>query len=125
MKVGRSTDEALAWYLHWRLQKMLGDGMNQKQIAATAKIPRSALNHLLKNGRGVGSSTAAAFVEMFGFKTRGALIDAADLWFSKDGKLYALAEMRKQSRERELRAEESSARAAKSVENARQGKKTA
>lgn len=125
MKVGRSTDEALAWYLHWRLQKMLSDGMNQKQIAAQAKIPRSALNHLLKNGRGVGSLTAAAFVEMFGFKSRGALIDAADAWFAKDGKLYALAQMRAQSREREQKTEQIAEQAAKSVEKARSRKKTA
>jgi len=125
MKVGRSTDEALAWYLHWRVSKMLKDGSNQKQIAEQAEVQRSALNHLLKNGRGVGSVTSAAFVELFGFKTRGNLIDAADAWFAKDGKLYALAEQRSQSRERERKTEESAEQAAKSVEKARPRKKTA
>ncbi len=125
MKVGRASDEALAWYCHKRITELLQSGVSQKEIAKRSGLPPSAINHLLKNGKGVGSLTAAAFTELFGFKTRGALIDAADTWLAGEGKHYALHEQRRQSRERERKLTASVEGTTKSLNGARSKKKTA
>ncbi len=125
VKIGRASDAALAWYCHWRISQLLESGVNQKDIAKKTRLPPSAINHLLKNGKGVGSLTAAALTELFGFKTRGALIDAADEWFVGDGKHYALHEQRRQSRERERKLLESAEESEKSVKSRKSSRKSA
>jgi hypothetical protein len=100
---GRQPDEAVAWYCYMRLKVMIASGDTQKRIANLVGIPPSAMNLLVKSAKGVGPSTAAAFVKLFGFETRGQLVDAADAWWEKEGKLYALGEMRAMERERHAR----------------------
>ena len=105
MAGGRIPDEAVAWYCHMRLRKMLVEGTTQKQIAEATKIAPSAINLLVKSAKGVGPSTARAFVQLLGFETRGQLTDAADNWWANEGgQTYAIREMREQLREREKAA---------------------
>lgn len=86
-----------------RFKKMLEEGHTQKQLAEAAHIPPSAINLLVKSAKGVGPSTAAAFVKLLGFETRGQLTDAADEWWERDGKSYAIREMRAMVEERRSR----------------------
>jgi hypothetical protein len=84
-----------------RVHEMLDNGATQKELVEISKIPKSAINHLVKNAKGVGPSTAAAFVKLFGFETRGQLVDAADAWWETDGKIFAIRHMRAMAKERE------------------------
>jgi len=93
MKSGRTSDSAVAWYCHMRLNKLERSGMNQKQIAEATNVPRSAVNVAMKSAKGIGPATAAAFVRLFGFDTRGELVDAADEWYAGEGKDYVIANM--------------------------------
>jgi plasmid maintenance system antidote protein VapI len=100
---GRTPDEAVSWYCYMRVHEMIEKGATQKQLSELSKIPKSAINHLIKNAKGVGPSTAAAFVQLFGFETRGQLVDAADVWWAKEGKSYAIRHMRAMAKEREAK----------------------
>jgi plasmid maintenance system antidote protein VapI len=101
---GRAPDEPVAWYCHKRVLEMIAGGLTQKKIAEVAGVPKSAVNHLVKHAKGVGSSTAAGFARAFGFQTRGGLVDAADAWWEREGRSYALSEMRAMARERQAKA---------------------
>lgn len=104
MAAGRGTDEAVIWYCHYRLRKLLAEGATQKEIAGRGPVPRSAVNHLLKHAKGVGSTTAAGFAKIYGFATRGQLTDAADLWWATSAaREYAKREWAAMVRGREIR----------------------
>jgi len=105
MAASKATGDAIAWYCHMRLKKMMAEGVTQKDLSRAAQIPASAVSHLLKNGKGVGVQTLTGFANLFGFDTRGRLVDAADLWWESGGRAYALAEIRAAARERALQAE--------------------
>jgi hypothetical protein len=107
---GREPDDAVAWYCHMRISAMIAEGMNQKQIALAAKLPKSAINHLVMNAKGVGPGTAAALSVILGFTTRGALTDEADEWWATQGERYAAREMKAMARARQLRAARSAAK---------------
>jgi transcriptional regulator with XRE-family HTH domain len=100
-KRARHIDEPVAWYCVMRLKQLIDQGIQQKQIADDSGLTASAINHLVRNAQGAGPATAAALAEYLGFPTRGALVDAADAWWAKEGKLYVLETMRAAQRERE------------------------
>jgi plasmid maintenance system antidote protein VapI len=120
---GRTPDDSVAWYCHMRASAMLGEGKTQKKLAELAGVPKSAVNHLVKHAKGVGPSTAAGFARAFGFQTRGGLVDAADVWWEREGRTYALAEMRAMARERQAKATKP-ARSGNDYSAADSGKKT-
>lgn len=97
---GRGTDEPVAWYLHKRLNELLEQGVTQKEISARTGQPRSAVNMLVNRAQGAGPQSVADYVELLGFATRGQLVDAADAWWAKDGKAYAVRQMREMQRSR-------------------------
>lgn len=100
----RQADDAVAWYCHYRLSKLLDEGKKQKELALIGEIPPSAVNHLLKHGRGTGPTTAAGFAKIFGFKTRGQLTDAADLWWAThEARRYAKQAKHEMDRERRIK----------------------
>lgn len=85
---GRERDEAISWYCHMRLKKMIDEGVEQKKLARRAAIPASGLNALIKRGIGFGLPTASAFTGILGFETRGQFVDAADAWYQREGARY-------------------------------------
>lgn len=100
-KRARHIDEPVAWYCVMRLRELTEAGIQQKQIASEAGLTASAINHLVRNAQGAGPATVMALAKYLDFPTRGSLVDAADAWWSKEGKLYALEVMRAAQRERE------------------------
>lgn len=103
---GKERDDAVAWYCHMRFKKMIEDGARQNELAEAAKVPPSAINHLIKNAGGVGLTTARAFVSLFGFETRGQLVDAADEWYgTAEAGRYIVRETRVMNEEKLAKTE--------------------
>jgi hypothetical protein len=110
---GRERDEAISWYCHMRLKKMIDDGAEQKALAKRAAIPASGLNALIKHGIGFGLPTASAFTGILGFETRGQFVDAADAWYQREGARYVSHAMKI------IHAEESAKQEAKATKQQR------
>ena len=90
MAGGRVSDDAVNWYCHVRLLALVESGVQQKTIAEQTQVAESALTGIKKSASGVGPATAAKLAKLFGFRTRGALVDAADEWWEREGKDYSL-----------------------------------
>lgn len=81
---GRASDPAVAWYLRMRLEQIIDveQSATQAEVADAAKVPRSALSNIYLHSKGAGFGTLAPMATYLGFKTRGALMDEADRWWS-------------------------------------------
>lgn len=99
MAGGRVSDDAVNWYCHVRVVALVDSGVQQKSIAEQTGIAESAIAGIKKSANGVGPATAAKLAGLFGFSSRGALIDAADEWWQREGKIYSLQHANKQLRE--------------------------
>lgn len=103
MSGGRASDDAVIWYCHKRLMQLLSEGAEQKKLAKLGGIPASAVSHLRRHAKGVGPATATGFAKIFGFSTRGQLVDAADRWWATDeARAYAKREWNRMARERDF-----------------------
>lgn len=100
---GRASDDAVTWYCHMRVSQMLAEGYTQKRIAELADLPKSAINFLVKNGKGVGATTAKGLAKAFGYRTRGMMVDQADAWWDQGGSSYAVQQARLIERARALK----------------------
>lgn len=108
MDTGRSADLAVGWYCHMRMKKLIAEGVKQNAIAEQTGLQPSAVNGIVKSAKGVGPTTAAALVALFGFGSRGQLVDAADAWFQREGAHYVARESRAMAREQTERARQKS-----------------
>lgn len=100
-KKSRRVDEPVAWYCVMRLKELIEHGIQQKKIAEDSGLTPAAINHLVRNAQGAGATTVTALAEYLGFRTRGGLVDAADEWWAKEGKQFAIDTLRGAQRERE------------------------
>lgn len=87
---GRTSDDAVNWFCHVRLRTLIAAGAKQKDIASRASLPEAAVSYAARSAKGIGPTTAAKLAPILGFRTRGELVDAADVWWLAEGKDYAL-----------------------------------
>lgn len=98
---GRRPDDPVAWYCHFRLHEKLSKGVLQSRIAHEARLPGSAVNLLVRDAKGAGPDTAKRIARYLGFETRGAMVDAADAWWSTpEASQYVAEALRRRAAER-------------------------
>jgi len=100
---GRPSDDAVAWYLRMRLEKIIDieRSKTQAEIADEADIPRSALSNIYLHSRGAGPGTSGPLAKFLGFKSRGEMVDEADRWFATpEGREFLLDRVSPRERDR-------------------------
>ncbi len=100
---GRASDDAVAWYLRMRLERIIDveKSKRQSQIADEADIPRSALSNIYLHAKGAGPGTAGPLAKYLGFTSRGAMVDEADRWWNTpEGRDFMLDRMNPRDRDK-------------------------
>lgn len=99
-KPKRESDYRVAWFCYWRIRELIESGRTQARIALDSKLTTAAISQLLNKVEGVGPTTVERLAPTLGYATRGALIDAADKWWTERGADYAVREGRRLADER-------------------------
>lgn len=122
-KPKREPDYELAWYCYFRIREKRDAGVSQARIALDSHVTTAAISNLLSKVEGVGPTTARRLAKYLGFPSRGALIDAADAWWSAEGSRWSMGEQRRMAEEKARKLVGDAATTARAVRDAEVAKK--